>query len=89
MEHPSYKTLRSDFEAVGEIEDRRSRFIAQLAHTESEDDAHAFIAAVRSRHGFFRTVVSAALTTVNRHVPPVCQSLRFYMAPVLPTYAVW
>ncbi len=50
MEHPLYKTLRSDFEAVGEIEDRRSRFIAQLAHVESEDDAHAFIAAVRSRH---------------------------------------
>ena len=50
MEHPSYKTLKADFEAMGEIEDRRSRFIAQLAHTESEDDAHAFIAAVRSRH---------------------------------------
>ena len=50
MEHPSYKTLKADFEAVGEIEDRRSRFIAQLAHTESEDEAHAFIAAVRSRH---------------------------------------
>ena len=66
MEHPSYKTLKSDFEAVGEIEDRRSRFIAQLAHTESEDDAHAFIAAVRSRHHDARHNVPAWILSDGR-----------------------
>ena len=66
MEHPSYKTLKSDFEAVGEIEDRRSRFIAQLAHTESEDDAHAFIAAVRSRHHDARHNVPAWVLSDGR-----------------------
>ncbi len=66
MEHPSYKTLKADFEAVGEIEDRRSRFIAQLAHTESEDDAHAFIAAVRSRHHDARHNVPAWILSDGR-----------------------
>ena len=66
MEHPSYKTLKWDFEAVGEIEDRRSRFIAQLAHTESEDDAHAFIAAVRSRHHDARHNVPAWVLSDGR-----------------------
>lgn len=66
MEHPLYKTLRSDFEAVGEIEDRRSRFIAQLAHVESEDDAHAFIAAVRSRHHDARHNVPAWVLSDGR-----------------------
>ena len=66
MEHPSYTTLKSDFEAVGEIEDRRSRFIAQLAHTESEDEAHAFIAAVRSRHHDARHNVPAWILSDGR-----------------------
>ena len=66
MEHPSYKTLKWDFEAVGEIEDRHSRFIAQLAHTESEDDAHAFIAAVRSRHHDARHNVPAWVLSDGR-----------------------
>lgn len=66
MEHPSYKTLKADFEAVGEIEDRRSRFIAQLAHTESEDDAHAFIAAVRSRYHDARHNVPAWILSDGR-----------------------
>ncbi|WP_297183974.1 YigZ family protein [uncultured Enorma sp.] len=46
----SYKTLRSGFEATGEFVDRKSRFIAQLAHVENEDEAAAHIAEVRSRH---------------------------------------
>ena len=66
MEPPLYKTLKADFEAVGEIEDRRSRFIAQLAHTESEDDAHAFIAAVRSRHHDARHNVPAWILSDGR-----------------------
>ena len=46
----SYSTLRAGVEARGEFEDRKSRFIAQLTHVESEEEAQAFIAAVRSRH---------------------------------------
>ena len=36
--------------AIGEFEDRKSRFIAQLVHVESEDEAAAHQAAVRSEH---------------------------------------
>ena len=46
----SYLTLKDDVEAVGEFEDRRSRFIAQLVHVKSEAAAEAHIAEVRSRH---------------------------------------
>ena len=45
-----YLTLQSDIEASGEFTDRKSRFIAQLAHVESEDEANTFIEAVRKRH---------------------------------------
>lgn len=45
-----YLTLAADAEAVGEFEDRRSRFIAQLAHVGSEAQAEAFMAEVRARH---------------------------------------
>ena len=46
----SYCTVRSGEEAVGEVVDRKSRFIAQLVHVECEEDAAEHIAAVRSRH---------------------------------------
>ena len=46
----SYITLRTGVEARGEFEDRKSRFIAQLAHVAGEDEANAFIAQVRARH---------------------------------------
>lgn len=46
----SYFTLKNDIEATGEFVDRKSRFIAQLMHVESEDEANAFIEAVRKRH---------------------------------------
>lgn len=46
----NYLTLRSGYEATGEFTDRKSRFIAQLVHVESEDEANAFIAQVRTRH---------------------------------------
>lgn len=51
MEQPqSYLTLRAGVEACGEVVDRKSRFIAQLVHVESETDAAAHVAAVRARH---------------------------------------
>ena len=46
----SYFTLKNDIEAAGEFVDRKSRFIAQLTHVESEDEANAFIEMVRKRH---------------------------------------
>lgn len=46
----SYYTMRSGVEATGEFVDRKSRFIAQLVHVESEDEANAFIDTVRKRH---------------------------------------
>lgn len=49
-ERAGYRTLVADVEATGEFTDRRSRFIAQLRHVESEREAEAFVAEVRSRH---------------------------------------
>ena len=46
----SYFTLQSNIEVSGEFLDRKSRFIAQLVHIESEDEANAFIEMVRKRH---------------------------------------
>lgn len=46
----SYYTLLDGVEATGEFVDRKSRFIAQLVHVESEDEANAFIESVRKRH---------------------------------------
>ena len=46
----NYITMRAGECAVGEFEDRRSRFIAQLVHVESEEAAAAHQAAVRAEH---------------------------------------
>lgn len=46
----SYFTVRSGAEVLGEFEDRKSRFIAQIVHVESVDEAQAHQAAVRARH---------------------------------------
>ena len=46
----SYYTMRGGVEATGEFTDRKSRFIAQLVHVGSEDEANAFIETVRKRH---------------------------------------
>ena len=46
----SYITLRAGVEACGEFVDRKSRFIAQLVHVESEEEASAHQAAVRAKH---------------------------------------
>ncbi len=46
----SYITVRTGVEATGEFTDRKSRFIAQLVHVETEAQAAAHQAAVRARH---------------------------------------
>lgn len=45
-----YITLAADAEATSEVVDRKSRFIGQLVHIGSEEDAAAFHARVRARH---------------------------------------
>ncbi|MGN0076000.1 MAG: IMPACT family protein [Parafannyhessea sp.] len=49
-EDAGYRTIEAGFEATGEFEDRRSRFIAQVRHVTSEREAEEFIQEVRSRH---------------------------------------
>ncbi len=61
-----YLTLRAGEEAVGEFEDRRSRFIAQLAHVGSEAEAERFIARVRARHHDARHNVPAWVLSDGR-----------------------
>ena len=61
-----YLTLCAGEEAVGEFEDRRSRFIAQLVHVESEAEAEAFIAEVRGRHHDARHNVPAWILADGR-----------------------
>ena len=66
MTGEGYLTLRAGAEAVGEFEDRRSRFIAQLVHVEGEKDADAFIAEVRARHHDARHNVPAWILSDGR-----------------------
>ena len=46
----SYITMRAGECAVGEFEDRKSRFIAQLVHVENEDAAAAHQTSMRAKH---------------------------------------
>ena len=66
MAPAGYLTLRAGAEARGEFEDRRSRFIAQLAHVESEREAEEFLAEVRSRHHDARHNVPAWILSDGR-----------------------
>ena len=66
MTGEGYLTLRAGAEAVGEFEDRRSRFIAQLVHVGGEKDADAFIAEVRARHHDARHNVPAWILSDGR-----------------------
>lgn len=50
MGQSSYMTIRAGLEATGEVVDRKSRFIAQIAHVAGEREAEEFIATVRARH---------------------------------------
>ena len=62
----SYITMRAGECAVGEFEDRKSRFIAQLVHVESEEAAAAHQAAVRAKHYDARHNVPAWILTDGR-----------------------
>ncbi len=62
----SYLTLREGCEATAEFVDRKSRFIAQLVHVESEDEANEFIEAVRKRHYDARHNVPAWILSDGR-----------------------
>lgn len=61
-----YQTIASDAEAVGEFEDRRSRFIAQVVRVSSEREAQAFIDEVRTRHRDARHNVPAWILADGR-----------------------
>lgn len=50
MDDQAYRTLAPSIEAVGEYIEKRSRFIAQLVHVTSEEEAQAFVDEVRVRH---------------------------------------
>ena len=63
---PGYLTLANGAEVTGEFEDRRSRFIAQLAHVSSEVEANAFIEKIRSRHHDARHNVPAWILADGR-----------------------
>ena len=66
MGEASYLTLRGGEEFIGEFEDRRSRFIAQLRQVSGEAEADAFIAEVRSRHHDARHNVPAWILADGR-----------------------
>lgn len=61
-----YKTIALGEEATGEIEDRRSRFIAQIVGVSSEREANAFIEKVRARHRDARHNVPAWILADGR-----------------------
>ena len=50
MPGSSYSTIAEGAEALGDFEDRRSRFIASLRHVEGEGEAAAHLAEIRALH---------------------------------------
>lgn len=54
---PAYITIEGRAEA--EIEEKKSRFIAQLAHVETEEEALAFLEEIRAKHRMARHNVYA------------------------------
>lgn len=65
MSSASYYTLRKNVEAKGEITDRKSRFIAQIKHVETEEESAAFIAEIRARHYDARHNVPAQILSTG------------------------
>lgn len=61
-----YESLAEGAEAIGECEDRRSRFIAQLVHVGGEREAQAFVEKVRARHHDARHNVPAWILADGR-----------------------
>lgn len=62
----SYKTIQG--EASAEYEEKKSRFIAQVAHVETEDEAVLFLERVRSAHPMARHNVYAYILRENNRV---------------------
>lgn len=61
-----YQTIAAGAEAMGEFEDRRSRFIAQLVAVGSEREANEFIERIRARHRDARHNVPAWILADGR-----------------------
>lgn len=61
-----YTTLRQDNEYSAEIVEKRSRFIAQLVHVASEQEADDFLTQVRARHHDARHNVPAWILVDGR-----------------------
>ena len=90
----SYFTLQSNIEASGEFVDRKSRFIAQLVHIESEDEANAFIEMVRKRHYDARHNVPAWILVDGRErqsraARAVCRRSRCCAVQGSKMFAAW
>ena len=66
MARTGYRTIAAGAEALGEFEDRRSRFIASLRHVASEAEADAHLAEVRSLHHDARNNVPAWILADGR-----------------------
>lgn len=60
----SYKTIES--EAIAEIVEKKSRFIAHLAHVDDEDAALAFLQRIRTEHAQARHNVYAYILKSGR-----------------------
>lgn len=61
-----YKTLRMDARVQAEYEEKRSRFIAQLCHVDSEREAQDFVGSVRAIHHDARHNVPAWILADGR-----------------------
>ncbi len=66
MPRQSYTTIAAGFEALGESEDRRSRFIASIRHVENEAEAEAHLAEIRALHHDARHHVPAWILADGR-----------------------
>lgn len=62
----SFDTIAAGVVATGEVEDRKSRFVARLAHVEGEREAQGFIDAVRAAHHDARHNVPAWVLSDGR-----------------------
>ena len=70
----SYTTIEG--RAVAEIEEKKSRFIASLAHVETEEEALAFLEEIRAANRMARRAAYATPTTANRRKRRACPRLR-------------
>ncbi|MCR4909488.1 MAG: YigZ family protein [Lachnospiraceae bacterium] len=73
MNH-SYRTLRRDETFSGEFTDRKSRFIASFVHTETEEEARAFLAAEKKKYYDARHHVSAYVIRGKEGAPDIVHS---------------